>query len=95
MTTKLLRLLILLVLSPVAFSPAFGQRRSRRSEPYCGEGHHIESRGGTYAASTNSHPSGVISKTRELATGTASTSLITACAGSFTEAADVIIRWFW
>lgn len=95
MTAKLLRLLILLVLSLVVFSPAFGQRRSRGSEPYCGEGHHIESRGGTYAGSTNSHPSGVISETGELTTGTASTSLITACAASFTEAADVIIRWFW
>lgn len=52
MTTKLLRLLILLVLSLVVFSPAFGQRRSRGSEPYGGEGHHIESRGGTYAGST-------------------------------------------
>ena len=95
MTPKLLRLLILLVLSLVVFSSAFGPGRSRGSEPYCGEGHHIESRGGTYAGSTNSHPSGVISETREPTTGTASTSLITACAASFTEAADVIIRWFW
>lgn len=95
MNTKLLRLLILLVLSLVVLSPAFGQRRSRGPEPYCGEAHHIESRGGTYAGSRNSHPSGVISETRELTTGTAITSLIAACAASFTEAADVIIRWFW
>ena len=75
MTTKLLRLVILLFLSLAVFSPAFGQRRSRGLEPYCGEGHNSKSRGGTFAGSTNSHPSGVINKKPELTTSKASTSL--------------------
>lgn len=56
---------------------------------------YIKSRGGNYAGSTNSHPRGVINKTRELTPSKASPSLITGCAAGFTEAADVIICWFW
>lgn len=95
MSTRILRLLILLVLSLALSNEAFGQRCSRGSGPYRGEGYHTKCHGGSYAGSKNSHPRGAVAETRRLTTSTPTTSLTKACPTGFTEAADMIIGRFW